>query len=56
MLGHQARQSADKDCLSRYLEVMTTAPQFLTVEEFDKLYGSESGWEDGMERGAQACA
>jgi len=29
----------------RYIEVMATAPQFLTVEEFDKLYGSESGWE-----------
>ncbi len=24
---------------------MATAPPFLTVEEFDKLYGSESGWE-----------
>jgi Uma2 family endonuclease len=31
--------------LSRYIEVMATAPRFLTVEEFDKLYGSESGWE-----------
>ncbi len=24
---------------------MATAPQFLTVEEFDERYGSESGWE-----------
>ena len=24
---------------------MATAPPFLTVEEFDKRYGSESGWE-----------
>jgi Uma2 family endonuclease len=24
---------------------MVTAPQFLTIEEFDRLYGSESGWE-----------
>ncbi len=24
---------------------MSTAPQFLTVEEFDQRYGSESGWE-----------
>ena len=29
----------------RYIEFMATAPQFLTVEEFDKRYGSESGWE-----------
>ncbi len=28
-----------------YIEVMATAAQFLTIEEFDKRYGSESGWE-----------
>ena len=29
----------------RYIGLMATAPQFLTVEEFDKRYGGESGWE-----------
>ena len=29
----------------QYIGFMATAPQFLTVEEFDKRYGSESGWE-----------
>lgn len=29
----------------RYIETMATAPQFLTVEQFDERYGNESGWE-----------
>lgn len=43
--GERACGEPYRDCLSRYIEVMATAPQFLTVEEFDELYGSESGWE-----------
>jgi Uma2 family endonuclease len=44
-IGNEKRASRRSKWSLRYIEVMATAPQFLTVEEFDKLYGSESGWE-----------
>jgi Uma2 family endonuclease len=45
MLTRATWQSADRNSISLYIELMATAPQLLTVEEFDKRYGSESGWE-----------